>query len=299
MAGIYDAGMSNFKSQTFDNIDISWDLSNERLTLGGALTLRTEAELISTISKQREFVVYINPGENNPKVIAKIFSIAFESSKLYFQAKFNDRGNNLYPTLFFPEVSIQESYSTLRITHLHEIFALQPRISWKQEIEIAAEHTLANYPKNSILISLKNVESDFADSKAQIEKWLLALREINESTGLSFLIVGEDNWDKSCFVDDFIFNLQEEKIELVTQLAIISCSRLFIGTASGMATPAILGSNPYTIYKHPKHHVDSIKQEVVGNRFPFARESQNIQICIPTADQIVADTLKQLDNLEL
>jgi hypothetical protein len=111
--------------------------------------------------------------------------------------------------------------------------------------------------------------------------------------------VGEDNLSEVLPSNKFIVNLQTQEISLKTQLAIISRSQLFIGTASGMATPAILGSNPYTIYKHPKHHVDSIKQEVVGNRFPFAQESQNIQICIPTADQIVADTLKQLDNLEL
>lgn len=291
--------MRNLKSHTFDNIDISWDLSNERLTLGGALTLRAEAELISTISQQKNFFVHINAGDNDIAIVSRIFKVAFQSSKLSFQAKISDTSNNLYPNHFFPGRNFQESYSTSRIAQLYETFSVQPKINWRRDIEIEAEKILTNYPKNSILVSLKNVESDFAGSKAETDKWLIALRELHRLSNLSFLIVGEDNLEKSLSVDNFIFNLQKEKIDLTTQLAIISKLPLFVGTASGIATPAIFGTNRYTIYKHPKHHVDSIKHEVNGGRFPFAQESQNIKICIPTADEIVAETLKQLDNLNL
>jgi hypothetical protein len=291
--------MSNLKSRTFDNIDISWDLSNERLTLGGALTLRTEAELISTISKQKKFFVHINIGDNKLAIVSRIFKVAFESSKLSFNMKKNSSRNSLYPNSFFPGLNFRESYSTLRIAQLYETFSIQPQIGWKRYIEVEAEKILAKYPKDSILISLKNVESDFAGSKAEVDKWLIALKELHRLSGFSFLIVGEDNWEKNFFVDDFIFNLQEENIELTTQLAMISKVPLFVGTASGIATPAIFGTNHYTIYKHPKHHVDSIKQEVHEGRFHFAQESQNIKICVPSTDEIVADTLKQLDNLKL
>jgi hypothetical protein len=291
--------MSELKSRNFDNIEISWDLSNERLTLGGALTLRTEAELISKITMQKEFFVHVNPGDNDLANVSRIFEVAFGSSKLSFKPKINDKGTNLYPNFFFSRINFQESYSTLRIAQLHETFSIRPKISWKKNIEIEAENILAKYPKDSIIISLKNVESDFSGSKAEVDTWLIALRELHRLRNLSFLIVGEDNLKKSLSVDDFIFNLQEEEIDLVTQLAIISKSPIFVGTASGIAVPAIFGTNRYTIYKHPKHHVDSIKQEVTEGKFPFSQESQNIKICIPTVAEIVAETLKQLDNLEL
>jgi hypothetical protein len=291
--------MTDLQSRNFDNIEISWDLSNERLTLGGALTLRTEAELISKISMQKEFFVHISPGDNDLANVSRLFEVAFGSSELSFKPKINDKGTNLYPNLFFSRINFQESYSTLRIAQLYETFSIRPKISWKKNIEIEAENILAKYPKDSVTISLKNVESDFSGSKAEVDTWLIALRELHRLRSLSFLIVGEDNLKKSLSVDDFIFNLQEEEIDLVTQLAIISKSPIFVGTASGIAVPAIFGTNRYTIYKHPKHHVDSIKQEVTEGKFPFSQESQNIKICIPTVAEIVAETLKQLDNLQL
>jgi hypothetical protein len=282
-----------------ERIQLHWNLSKEEITLGGALTLRAECELISRICGQKSFHVFVTPGTNSMERIERLFFIVFNSSFLTFKLSLKAENLRIYPDNFLPEGFYPESFSTLRLFKLWKTFDILPSLSWDVDVTNQASQYLEQFANKYVLVSLKNFKSDFPDSNARLDVWITAMRKLNGIRDFKFLIVGEDNLSEVLPSNKFIVNLQTQEIGLKTQLAIISRSQLFIGTASGMATPAILGSNPYTIYKHPKHHVDSIKQEVVGNRFPFAQESQNIQICIPTADQIVADTLKQLDNLEL
>ena len=282
-----------------ERIQLHWNLSKEEITLGGALTLRAECELISRICGQKTFHVFVTPGTNSMERIERLFFIVFNSSLLNFNLSLKAENLRIYPDDFLPEGFQPESFSTLRLFKLWKTFKILPSLSWNVDVTKQASQYIKQFANKYVLVSLKNFKSDFPDSNAKLDVWITAMRKLTRTRDFKFLIVGEDNLPEVLPSNKFIVNLQTQEISLKIQLAIISRSRLFIGTASGMATPAILGSNPYTIYKHPEHHVDSIKQEVVGNRFPFAQESQNIQICIPTADQIVADTLKQLDNLRL
>ncbi len=282
-----------------ERIQLHWNLSKEEITLGGALTLRAECELISRICGQKTFNVFVTPGTNSIERIERLFFIVFNSSLLTFNLSLKAENFRIYPDDFLPEDFQPESFSTLRLSRLWKTFDILPSLSWDIDVTNQARQYIEQFANGYILVSLKNFKSDFPDSNARLDLWISAMRKLNNIQDCKFLVVGEDNLSEVLPSHKFIVNLQTQEISLQIQLAIISRSRLFIGTASGMATPAILGSNPYTIYKHPKHHVDSIKQEVVESRFPFAQESQNIKICIPTADQIVADTLKQLDNLGL
>ena len=282
------------KSQSFD---ITWDLKHERLTLGGALTLRAEAEMIAQLNKQEEFLVYIKPGNSEIKKVMKVFEIAFKSSKLSFVAKIEDGQQPQYPDFIFDYGSRFENYSTRRVTKIFETYSIRPQLTWNQEVLWKLSGVSDYFNENSVLVSLKNFESDFVGSNANIDIWLTALRELNRIKNLNFILIGEDFLTEKEISEEYTLSLQIIGIELEVQLAIISNLPLFIGTASGMATPAIFGHNRYTIYKHPQHHTESMRYEMVDGRFPFSLPGQDFKLSIPTVDVIVADVIKHWDSM--
>ena len=282
------------KSQIFS---IAWDLRHERLTLGGAITLRAEAEMISQLNKQEEFLVYIKPGSSDIKKVMKVFEIAFRSSKLSFVAKIEDGQQPQYPDFIFDQGSSFENYSTRRIAEIFETYSIRPRLTWNEEVLWKLNGDSSYFSENSVLVSLKNFESDFVGSNASIDIWLTAFRELNRLKNLNFILIGEDFLTKKELPEEYILSLQTFGIELEIQLALISNQPLFIGTASGIATPAILGLNRYTIYKHPQHHAESMRNELVDGRFPFSVPGQDFKLSIPTVDVIVADVIKHWDSM--
>lgn len=282
------------KSQSFD---IAWDLKHERLTLGGALTLRAEAEMIAQLNIQEEFLVYIKPGSNDIKKVMKVFEIAFRSSKLSFIAKIEDGHQPLYPDFFFDYESSIENYSTRRVAEIFKTYSIRPQLTWNQRVLCKLNGISDYFNENSVLVSLKNFESDFVGSNANLDIWLTAFSELNRLKDLNFILIGEDFLTEKEFSEKFILSLQIVGIDLEVQLALISNLPLFIGTASGIATPAIFGHNRYTIYKHPQHHAQSMKNEIEDGKFPFSVPGQDFKLSIPTVDVIVADVIKHWDSM--
>jgi len=281
------------KSQSFD---IAWDLKHERLTLGGALTIRTEVEMIAQLNMQEEFFVYIRPGNNDIKKVMRVFEIAFKSSKLSFIPKFEDNHQPQYPDFFFNIPSSTANYSTRRVAEIFKTYSIKPQMTWNQRVLGKLDDVLDYINSNSVLVSLKNVESDFVESNANPDIWFTAFRELNQIMNLSFILINEDFLTKKDLSDKYILSLKNVGIELEVQLALISNLPLFIGTASGIATPAIFGQNLYTIYKHPLHHAESMKNEMEDGKFPFSVPGQDFKLSVPTVDVIVADVVKHWDS---
>ena len=281
-----------------ERIQLHWNLSKENITLGGALTLRAECELISKISGQEVFRVFVTSGTNSLEKIERLFLIVFGSSRLKFELGSRIKSIAVYPDDFVTKSINLETYSTERLANLHRASFILPSLVWKQEIleKIEIFFGRINNERN-ILITLKNVNGDFSDGKANLDSWYSAMQILNNELDLNFLIIGEDNLKGELPSEDYIIRMEDLKIDLQVQLAMISLGPLFIGTASGTATPAILGGHPYTIYKHPRHHTESMERELVDGKFPFALDSQNFKIFSPSVDDIVADALKHWKDL--
>ena len=281
-----------------ERIQLHWNLSKENITLGGALTLRAECELISKISGQKIFHVFVTPGTNSLEKITRLFLIVFNSSQLKFELGLELDSVPIYPDEFITESINFETFSTQRLTALHTSSHILPNLIWRKEILEQAKTFLSQIKdKKYIIITLKNVNSDFPNAKANLDSWYSAMQILNDELDLNFLIIGEDNLGRELPVEDFMIRAEDLKIDLEVQLAMISHGPIFIGTASGTATPAILGEHPYTIYKHPKHHTESMNKELVDGKFSFALDSQNFKILLPSVEDIVKDTLQHWKDL--
>jgi hypothetical protein len=282
-----------------ERIQLHWNLSKENITLGGALTLRAECELISKISGQEIFQVFVTSGTNSLEKIERLFLIVFGSSRLRFELGSKIKSIPVYPDDFITESINLETFSTQRLAALHRASLILPSLIWKKEILEKIDIFFGRIKnKRNILITLKNVDNDFPDGKANLDSWHSAMQILNDELGLNFLIIGEDNLKDDLSSEDYIIRMKDLKIDLQVQLAMISLGPLFIGTASGTATPAIIGEHPYTIYKHPRHHTESMNKELVDGKFPFALDSQNFKVFSPNVDDIVADALKHWKDLE-
>jgi len=283
-----------------ERIQLHWSLSRENLTLGGALTLRAECELISKISGQETFPVFVTPGTNSLKRIERLFLIVFSSSRLKFELGSKIKNLPAYPDDFLTESIHLETFSTRRLSVLYRTSHILPRLIWKDEILEKTEiffDQIAN--EKTILVTLKNVDGDFPDGRANLHSWHSAMKILHDELRLNFIIIGEDNLNGQLTPEDYIIRMEDLKIDLQIQLAMISQSPLFIGTASGTSTPAILGGKPYTIYKHPRHHTESMNKELVDGKFPFALDFQNFKVYSPNVDDIVADALKLWKDLKI
>ena len=282
-----------------ERIQLHWNLSKENITLGGALTLRAECELISKISGQEIFQVFVTSGTNSLEKIERLFLIVFGSSRLRFQLGSKIKSIPVYPDDFITESINLETFSTQRLAALCRASLILPSLIWKKEILENIDIFFGRIKnRRNILITLKNVNSDFPDGKANLDSWHSAMQILNDELGLNFLIIGEDNLKAELPPEDYIIRMEDLKIDLQVQLAMISLGPLFIGTASGTATPAILGEHPYTIYKHPRHHTESMNKELIDGKFPFALDYQNFKVFSPSVDDIVADALKHWKDLE-
>jgi hypothetical protein len=173
-----------------------------------------------------------------------------------------------------------------------------PSLIWRKEILEQVKNFLSQIEdRRYMLITLKNVNSDFPDGKANLNTWYSAMQILNDELDLNFLIIGEDSLGEELRSGDFMIRMEDLKIDLQVQLAMISFGPIFIGTASGTAAPAILGEHPYTIYKHPRHHAESMNKELVDGKFSFAHDYQNFKVFSPSVEDIVEDALQHWRDL--
>ena len=56
---------------------------------------------------------------------------------------------------------------------------------------------------------------------------------------------------------------------------LVNKSKYFIGMSSGFCCAANFSDVPHIIIKHPEHHKDIIKNELVDNKIPFSKKTKN------------------------
>lgn len=66
---------------------------------------------------------------------------------------------------------------------------------------------------------------------------------------------------------------------ILLDLALIAGSDAFMGTASSLCQAALFGDRPYAVFKHPRHHAETMAPQLTGPRgFAFARPTQRFKI---------------------
>lgn len=259
-------------------INILWDLNVERPTLGGALVLRQEAELIASIDNSDKILLNITGHKSVIDFVNRLVNEVFLTSSLTFDISYTKPKSNVWPFVQFSENDEFSYFSFTRILYLYEKYKILPRLSWNNEIIRKAKEHRAKLSNILVCVHLKNIHPFREDeSNANGKMWGDFMRFFSNRENIGFLLLGDDDLPNGVLCKDLIWRAKDLGVDLATQLAIISQCNGFLGTASGICTAANFSATPHFIFKHPYHHVLEMQKELgEADRFSFSSENQRI-----------------------
>jgi hypothetical protein len=142
-----------------------WDLSLEKPTLGGLLTIVTEAHLVTSRKGDTEFIIPVVPSADNLIDIYRLVDIFKDSFEGYRLVIVENRDVDVdfvsgLNVIHSPIKAEYESFSTMRIQTLWKSGYGNPRIPWRQKI---AEDLSLNLP-HIATVHLKKSENNPIES---------------------------------------------------------------------------------------------------------------------------------------
>jgi hypothetical protein len=271
-------------------IKIHWNLSKESITLGGALTLRAECEMISQRNGQKAFNILISPGANSIQSVESIYNTVFKTSILVFNEIQSAEGEALYPDSYLTFEKHLFSFSTERIALLFDLLKVRPKLEWSEEVHSEVNKILGTLKGKFICLSLKFSGHSIEDGDAEIVVWREVVRIISINLNIPVVIIGNDPLPEDFSRDPRVRFLDREGISLAAQIALSERACLYVGMASGMASSVTFSETPYVIYKHPEYHRELMDRELREfDNLPWANRSQRILRKIPNSINVVAE----------
>lgn len=271
-------------------VTIHWNLSKESITLGGALTLRAECEMISQRNGQKAFNILISPGANSIQSIKSIYETVFKTSILVFNEIKIAESDTLYPDSFLTVGENLFSFSSERIARLCNHLKVKPKLEWSEKIYSEVDKILGTLSGRFICLSLKFSGLRIEDGDAELATWREVVRIISVNLGVSVLIIGNDPLPEDFSQDPGVRFLGREGISLAVQLALSERACLYVGMASGMASSVTFSDTPYLIYKHPEYHRELMDRELGKfDSLPWANRRQKIFRKNPDSIDVVAE----------
>tara|TARA_B110000003_G_C16647700_1_gene532790 strand:+ start:1371 stop:2216 length:846 start_codon:yes stop_codon:yes gene_type:complete len=259
--------MKNFKN-------LFWDLNYERLTLGGAMVLRMEGELLANINGLLKIKLYINKDNLDLNYPKKIIDSIFKTSKIDFIIKKGKPDSNYWPSEIEMSKNRFSYYSFSRIIELYKNKNIKVNFLWNETLINKSKNFINKFEKKLITIHLKRVSPfNVNESNANFGEWYKFLISYNNEN--NFLIIGDDEIDNKILNIKNVYSASKMSLSLSQQLCIISFSKAFIGMASGICNAANFSKVPHVIFKHPDHHKSEMKIEMGNsNKFNFSTNKQ-------------------------
>jgi hypothetical protein len=266
-------------------VEVFWDLTRERLTLGGALVLRQEGEILATVVRTQEIDVRVKGDLDAPqfkRLIREVFGMST------FKFRFSElKGHR--PV--WPPESAEGSlsyYSFERVLGLFHRFGLPPILNWDPSV-VSAMDSLVSGLGRVVSVHLKNVRPGFSEeSNFSVSVWRQFFEETADNEDLKFVVIGEDELPGAITKMPNVILGTSLDLTLGQQLALTGRCIGFMGTASGVCTAANFSRIPYVIFKHPSHHTEEMKNELGGSdRFDFALHGQLMRRVVPTTATLI------------
>lgn len=265
-------------------LHLAWDLDLERPTLGGALVLRQEAELLAVMRGCDEAWLHIGGGAIHPDAVATFAREIFSASALPFRLAFESPPLDSWPAADERRAGFSY-FSFARLLRLYQQHQVPPRLRWSDDAAASAQAARARFSGRLICVHLRNVARyTLADSNADSAEWGPFLRKHARPGVLDFCLLGDDPVSAEISALPGVVRAAEQKLDLATQLALVGLSDGFLGMASGLCTAANLSAVPHVIFKHPAHHPAEMERELgAADRFPFAESRQHLWRRLATA----------------
>jgi hypothetical protein len=255
-----------------NTLQLNWDLEVERLTLGGALVLRQEAEILAMLNKFDQINLNISYDTTSQNFPEKIFDTVFNSSAITFNqfGNLSDKVTN-WPSDLMLKATNFSYYSFERITQLYENKNVQVNLSWKEDVIKKTKLFAQKFIKPIITAHLKYIYPyNISDSNADLNEWGAFFKNNKE---FDFILIGDDNLPVEITSISNVHFAHE--LSLACQLCLVSNSIAFIGTASGICNAAFFSQTPFVVFKHPLHHINEMQNELGNNnKFNFSSNKQ-------------------------
>lgn len=267
------------KSAKSTIVQLAWDLDLEKPTLGGALVLRQEGELLAEMNGQKGIQVFLSGKGSGDAVVRRLKETVYSSSRYQFNFQNGRIFDGAWPTAHERASSSGFSYfSFARLITLHRTCGLIPRLRWCSDIAERAIDIRKCFSGKLVAVHLRNVPPfKEQESNANGAAWGAFFASRANENSVEFLLVGDDTMPTGVVLGRGVHRAADLGIDLATQLELIGRVDGFLGMASGICTAANLSKTPHVIFKHPRHHVAQMKIELAGaDQFSFATSRQRL-----------------------
>ena len=122
-----------------DTVDLVWDLTREPLTIGGALVLRQEGEILAQLNNQVGIKLHVICQESDRVAVEGLAGKVFGSSILPFQLIYSSTGVEGWPALLVRSHPDFSYFSFTRLIALHEESGIKPKLGWSAHQEALAK----------------------------------------------------------------------------------------------------------------------------------------------------------------
>ncbi len=266
--------MNTYRNQSADLLSISWDLLVQTPTIGGALTLRQEAELIVGFDYQEPIVVHtVGPWTTHSQ---RIFDHVFGTSTITFLRSDKQAPSSSYPqrsTLTRPDFSY---YNMRRVCQLSSDLGVKPELSWAHDVRSRSQQFLNAQPGRVIVVHLRNTGVSPFDADGAL--WGQFLDDMAlEHQDLIFVLIGDDPIPDGVVLSSSIVSASLSGLNLADQLYVSGHACGFLGLASGLCTATQFSTSPHVIIKSPLHHTAAMQEELGSEvHYPFANDNQQL-----------------------
>lgn len=277
-----------------DDIALIWDLKREHPTIGGALVLRKEGEILAQILKVSRIIVYLICDDINLAAADELTKRVFCSSVYVFEVKRVMSIADGWPSSLqraHPDFSY---FSFSRITELYTKCSVKPILHWSKYHLGLAQQARAMFSANLVCVHLRNLPPYLIEeSNADGAVWQNFFNKHAVCDECDFLLIGDDPLPEGLTIGNGVSRACDIGLDLTTQLALVGIASGFLGMASGLCTAANLSNTPHVIFKHPFHHSSEMARELGSAvHFPFSLQHQ--QLWRRPADSFALDQAFQL-----
>ena len=257
-----------------------WDLTRERLTIGGALVLRQEGEMLARLHGQTALKLHLIVPQSGRQAAERMAQSIFGASIYPYQqvvATDSAFGAPSAAVRAEPEFSY---FSFSRISALYAQTGLKPRLQWSQLQQESALQARQHFAGRLYCVHLRSVEPFVPEeSNADGAVWNAFFQRSAAIGQCDFLLIGDDPLPAGLDLRPGVTRAASSALglDLAAQLALIGVCDGFLGMASGLCTAANFSETPHVIFKHPAHHAAEMARELgTAQAFAFADKRQQL-----------------------
>jgi len=267
------------KSETFNAVDLVWDLTRERLTIGGALVLRQEGEMLARLQGRSALTLHLIGPQSSRQAAERMAQTIFGTSLYPYHTVYAADGAAGWPHAAVRAEPDFSYFAFSRTIALHARTGLKPRLQWHQSQQALAQQARQHFAGRLYCVHLRSV-APFApeESNAVGPAWNAFFERRAAAGQCDFLLIGDDPPPAELDLRPGVTRAGGQlDLDLATQLALIGVSDGFLGMASGLCTAANFSETPHVIFKHPAHHAAEMARELgTAQAFTFAGERQQL-----------------------